>query len=189
MDDILNLLQTYHYFILFPLSIVGGAAVAIVCGFLIFQHQFSFLPVITIIVLGDMIGDSFLYIIGRWGMEFMRRHGYRVGVTPEKLEKASDLFGDHHHKAVYISKLAMAIGIVGLVAAGCIKVNFWHYIRICMTVTFIRSVLLIGLSYSFGYAYKEIEQTMNVYVAWFSAAVFVFVLWWLIHRFKRNALK
>jgi len=188
MQDILHLLQQYHYYILFPLAIVGGAVVAIVSGFLISLNQFSFLPVISIIILGDMIGDTILYSIGRWGMVLLQRHGYRIGITTDKLDKASELFGEHHRKAVYLSKIAMAIGIVGLVAAGCLRVNYWHYMRICITVTFIRSVILIVIGYFFGSAYKEIERMMNVYAAWFCVALFAVIVWWAIQQFKKSKI-
>ena len=190
MNDILHLLQQYNYLFLFPLAIIGGVLTAIVSGLLISLHQMSFVPVLAILLAADITGDTLFYMMGRWGMGFLQRHGYRVGITKEKLDKAADFFNLHHRKAVYFSKMAMAIGIVGLIAAGCLRVNFWRYLLICVTVTFFRSIILICIGYFFGNAYHEIEKSLNVYVAWFTLGILLIALLWGIQQFKkRNAKK
>ncbi len=186
MNDILHLLQQYNYLFLFPLAIIGGVLTAIVSGLLISLHQMSFVPVMAILLAADITGDTLFYMLGRWGMGFLQRHGFRIGITKEKLDKATDFFNLHHRKAVYFSKLAMAIGIVGLIAAGCLKVNFWRYLLICVTVTFFRSIILICIGYFFGNAYHEIEQSLNVYVAWFTLGILLIALLWGIRQLKKR---
>ncbi len=189
MNDILHLLQTYNYLLLFPLAIIGGVVTAIVCGFLISLHQFNFLPVMAIILAADTTGDTIFYMIGRWGMKLIEKYGYRIGITKEKIDKATEFFNLHHRKAVYLSKMAMAIGIVGLIAAGCLRVNFWRYLLICLTVTFFRSIILVGIGYFFGNAYHQIEKMLNVYVAWFTVAILLIAAVWLINRLRKKAIK
>ncbi len=186
MNDILHLLQQYNYLFLFPLAIVGGVITAIVCGFLISLHQLSFVPVLAILLAADLTGDTLFYMLGRWGMNFLQRHGYRIGITKEKLDKAADFFNLHHRKAVYFSKMAMAIGIVGLIAAGCLRVNFWRYLLICLTVTFFRSIILLIVGYFFGNAYDQIAKALNVYVAWFTVAVLLVAVLWGISLYKKR---
>ncbi len=186
MNDILHLLQQYNYLFLFPLAIVGGVITAIVCGFLISLHQMSFVPVLAILLAADMTGDTLFYMLGRWGMGFLQRHGYRIGITKEKLDKAADFFNVHHRKAVYLSKMAMAIGIVGLIAAGCLRVNFWRYLFICLTVTFFRSIILLIVGYFFGNAYDQIAKALNIYAAWFTVLILFIAALWGFRLYKKR---
>ena len=63
----LHLLMTYRYLILFPLAAVEGPIVALLVGFLISLGYFQFFPAFGIMILGDLIPDSFYYYLGRFG--------------------------------------------------------------------------------------------------------------------------
>ena len=185
MNEILQLLQHYHYIVLLPLAILGGVLVAVSAGFMVALHQFSFLPVFLILILGDAIGDSIFYFLGRSGSTVLYKYGNKIGVTTEKINHAQLLFDVHHRKAIYASKLAMAIGLAGLIAAGCLRINFWKYLFDCLTITFFRALILLIAGYYFGNAYKKIENLLNIYVAIIAVLIGTFAIF-LLFRFLKK---
>ena len=76
-----ELLLTYKYLILIPLSIVEGPVLMIVCGPLIVLGILNPLLVYLIIVFGDIVGDFAQYYIGYRGKRFLPY----FKITEEKL--------------------------------------------------------------------------------------------------------
>ena len=84
-NEIVFLLETYKYLFLLPLAIIEGPIVAIIVGFLTTLKVFDTYISYAILVVGDVIGDSSLYALGRWGTSLLHRHGSRK--RPQKCQK------------------------------------------------------------------------------------------------------
>ncbi|HUZ60693.1 MAG TPA: hypothetical protein VMU83_18125, partial [Hanamia sp.] len=67
METIFYLLLKFRYVILFPLAVVEGPILAVIAGFLCTEGYLNLFIVYTIIVLGDITGDTICYLFGRWG--------------------------------------------------------------------------------------------------------------------------
>jgi membrane protein DedA with SNARE-associated domain len=175
-NEIINLLITYKYIILIPLSIIEGPIVAVIVGFLTTLGIFNFFISYIILVVGDMFGDSAIYAIGRWGSGLTDKYGHKIGITQKRIELTKDFFREHHHKAVTTSKLLHGIGFTGLLVAGNMKIPYLRYVKTCGTITIIQSVVMLVLGVFFGHAYLQISKYINYYAAIVSVSVLVLIL-------------
>lgn len=147
-----------------------------VIGFLITLGYLNPLAVYGIVVLGDMIGDSFLYALGRFGgRRLVSKFGHKIGVTEEKMVRAKEYFHRHHKKALVFSKVIHGIGMAGIIAAGSLRVKYIRFVVICGIVSFVQSAVFLVIGLAFGRAYDQIGQYLNYYAAAGSVLVLVTV--------------
>lgn len=178
----LELLLTYKYVILMPLSIIEGPIIAVVCGFLITLKIMNLFGVYAILVAGDVVGDGVIYYIGYSGKRFLKY--FRV--TDEKLEKAKTYFHENHKKAVIMSKLVHGIGFTGLIAAGASHVPYKRYFKTCTLISVIQSAVMILIGILFGHAYVKIGKYLNYYAAFVSIIALIVALFILVKKYKIN---
>ncbi|MDP2594270.1 MAG: DedA family protein [bacterium] len=165
MDDVIHLLETYKYLILFPLAIIEGPILTVIAGFLVSLGVMNIYIVYAIIVLGDVIGDALYYGLGRFGSGFLHRHGHWVGITSDRLERTKVLYHTHHFKSVVLSKVVYGVGLIGMVVAGSLKMPYKRFMLAAFLVSLVQSAILIIIGIFFGYAYVQIEQYLNEYAA------------------------
>ena len=85
---IIQYILAYKYLILLPFSIIEGPFLAVICGFLVTTKILNPWIVLPIVIVGDIIGDSILYFVGRTGKKALRF--FRV--KEESLEEAKKYF-------------------------------------------------------------------------------------------------
>src|ERR1700679_3523723 len=108
MDHIIYLLTQYRYFILFPLAIVEGPILAVVAGFLCINGFLNLFIVYPIIVLGDIIGDSIVYMFGRWGVPtFIKKMAKGLDINPGKINKVRAYFDSNPNRTISLSKVTL----------------------------------------------------------------------------------
>ena len=180
---IIQLLLTYKYAILIPLSIIEGPIVSVVAGFLTTQGVLNLLLVFLIMIIGDIIGDGIFYFIGYKGKKLF--HYFKI--NEEKIEKAKIYFQENHNKAIAASKIMWGIGTAGLIAAGALHVPYKRYFKTCALYSFGQSFIMIILGIFFGQAYIIIGKYFNYYSALVSILVIAFLLFFVfIRKYKQN---
>ncbi len=163
-EAVIAWLLEYRYFIIFPLTIIEGPILMIICGFLLKLGYFSFLPLYLVLMAGDLIGDIIWYGIGyHWAHPFIKKYGYIVSITEEIFQKVEDVFRRHQNKILFISKITMGFGfaLVTLMAAGAIKIDFKKYMIFNTVGQFVWTGFLIYIGYSFGNLYLTIDKTFR----------------------------
>lgn len=166
MENLILLITKYGYFILFPLAIVEGPTITIIAGLLVFLGILNIFLVYIILLAGDIIGDSLMYLIGRLSSSvFFKWIGSRFGVTDSKVERIKKYFSKHGNKAIALSKYIHGIGIVGLITAGSLKLSYRRYILTCFVATLIQSAILLTVGILFGHAYAQLSKYLNYYGA------------------------
>ncbi len=186
MDNILNLLIEYKYLILFPLAIVEGPILAVIGGFLCISGLMNPGFLYIVIIAGDMIGDSLVYALGRWGVpDFLKRIAGRFGLFASDIEPVRAYFDSNPRKTISLSKITLGIGFAGLYLAGNTKVPYRKYIIICFITSALQYIVYIGLGLLFGAAYKQISQ----YLDFLTALIFVLAASILFVYFIRSRRK
>jgi membrane protein DedA with SNARE-associated domain len=178
--NVIQLLLTYKYLILIPLSIIEGPIVAVICGFLVTLNILNLLLVYVILIIGDIVGDGIIYYIGYSGKRFLKY--FRI--TDEKLEKAKTYFQENHKKAIIMSKLVHGIGFTGLVAAGASHVPYKRYFKTCALISLIQSAVMLLIGILFGHAYEQIGKYLDYYAAGISVVVLIVILFIIIRKYK-----
>ena len=139
-----------------------------------------------VLVFGDLIGDSFYYSLGRLGGSSLAKHGHRIGVTAEKLEKAKQYFANYHHRALIMSKLVYGVGLSGLIAAGALKISFKKYFKTCFFIAVCQSAVLLAVGFFFGSAYLKIGKYLNTYAAIISIVALFLIGFFIFSVIKKN---
>lgn len=161
MNEIIVLLETYKYVILFPLAVIEGPILIIVSGFLVSLGLMNAFIVLPLVIVADVVGDLLHYALGRFGSRFLYAHGHWIGITEEKLTNAKHYFEKHHLKSVASSKLLHGIGFVGLIAAGSLKIPYKRFALTALGVSLVQSSALLVIGVFFGYAYVQIEHYLS----------------------------
>lgn len=185
LESVIHLLSTYRYLILLPLAIIEGPIITIVAGFFVTLGIFNPVWVYLITVAGDIIGDSALYGLGRWGGKTtLNRVGKYFGTSSEKIEKTKLFFKEHGRKAVALSKITHGIGMAGLIAAGSLDIPYWRFARVCFSVTLVQAAVFLVIGLIFGHAYVQISKYLNYFAGIVSIIVLAAILFAIFYKLK-----
>lgn len=188
LQQTVDLLMTYKYVLLFPLSIIEGPIVTVIAGFLSSLQLMNWLAIYGIVIAGDVVGDTSVYAFGRWGGNLFKKHGFRIGVPHERLEVAKQYFTDHHHKALIASKLFHGIGVSGLVAAGILKIPYMRFMRTCLVISLLQSAVFLIVGIFFGHAYQQIGQYFDTYAAIISIIILAVIALIIFLKIKKKGI-
>ncbi len=134
---------------------------------------------------GDLIGDTIYYLIGyRYGHSFIRKFGKYVGVTEEKVAKATIIFNKHHEKILIVSKITNGFGlaIAVLITAGMTRLSFVRFFFFNLAGELVWAGLLLSGGYYFGTWYTQIDSWVGR-ISIGVGLVFVIVLFFQFNRY------
>ncbi len=167
LGNIITTLETGGYILLFPIAVMEGPIVSVIAGFLVSLGIFNLFIVYAIIVVGDVLGDAFWYLLGRHGGNWRYTQPIRkfFKLTPERIESTKHRFQTHRYKMMMASKLIHGVGSAGLFTAGLVRVPYLSFATTCLVVTLGQAALFVGLGYFFGEAYEVIGQYLDYFAA------------------------
>ena len=185
MDPLLSALVEYRYLVLLPLAVIEGPVVTVTGGFLCTLGILDPLRTFAIVVSGDLIGDSLLYVLGRFGgarLLFCCRY---LRIADGEIARARTHFRAHERKALVLAKILHGIGATALVTAGALKMPYGRFISTCTVIAIVQSALLLALGVHFGHAYAQLSTHLNQFAALtiaLAVAIATFVLYRLMAR-------
>ncbi|MDO8676322.1 MAG: DedA family protein [Candidatus Azambacteria bacterium] len=187
-QQIIALLVSYKYLILFPLAIAEGPIITVIAGFLSSLGRFNIYAVYAVVVAGDVVGDGVYYAFGYYGRQkFTERWGRLVGITTERVLRLEKHFEKHSGKTLVIGKLSHAVGGVVLVAAGMAKVRFWKFIWYNFISTLPKSLILLLIGFYFGETYNKINKYFDyTAIGTISLAVIFFVTYFVVRKVSKK---
>jgi membrane-associated protein len=187
MDHIVYLITQYKYLLLFPLAIVEGPIVAVIAGFLCTHGFLNPLLAYPVIVLGDIIGDTICYSMGRWGVpKFLKKIGFRFGSNPKSIDRARIYFDSNPARTVALSKITLGIGVAGIYIAGNARIPYGKFIRICLITSLVQYLFYLGIGLLFGEAYIQINHYLNYVASIFIIAAFAAILFFIIRAKQKK---
>ena len=187
ITKIFQLISFYKYALIFPLAIVEGPIITIIGGFLSSIGQLNLLYTYLIVVAGDIVGDTGLYYLGKYGSKSFTFNWLKfIGITRERVLFAEKQFLRHPKKIFSVGKISHGGGAAVLFAAGLVKFPFRKFIMINIILTLIKSVILLLIGYYFGQAYVHIKQYLD-YIAVLSGMLFI-VLYLLFIKYSSKYL-
>lgn len=168
MQEWLIQLSTHYTFLVYLIIVVlacaEGPILSMIFGVLIKLGYFHFWPIYAALMLGDLIGDTVWYYVGRrYGHRFVRRFGKYVSVSEDNISQVTQAFHRYKHPILFLSKISNGLGfsIVTLITAGMIKIPFGRYLFTNLLGQFIWSGLLIGVGYFFSEAYMQVDTWLS----------------------------
>ena len=172
LQNIFEWVEIYKYLIIFPIVVVEGPIIIIICGFLVSLGKLDFWTAYFLLVIGDVIGDILYYYIGRYGRTWLASGILkRAGVTPERMKKLELHFSKNAGATLLIAKFVHFLGGATLITAGAAKTRFRVFIYYSILGTLMKTMLLMLIGYLFGSQYLKIDN----YLAYYSYAIIILV--------------
>lgn len=180
LTEIITFVQAYRYWAILPFALFEAPLMSIVIGFFAATGYVSFLPAFGIVVAGDFIGDTALYVFGRWCRPLFEKIGVHLNIAPARARKVLEYFGRRDRRAIVISKLVHGVGFTGLIVAGSVRVPYARFAVTCVIVTILQSAVLAVIGMFSGKAYESVAH----YLGYFDivAAAFLLLVVFVLYR-------
>jgi membrane protein DedA with SNARE-associated domain len=176
--------------------LIGASAVVAVpgtelpmlfAGFNVYQHHLTLVGIILAGVLGDVIGASVAYTIGRFAsQELIERHGAKIHAKPADLERAHSWFERYGSGTILVSRWLPVVRAAFPYAAGVARMSYWRFV----TMATLGSIVWIGglglLGKAVGHQWQTWKHHLD-YVDYAGIAILVVVIIWGIVRWVRRA--
>jgi membrane protein DedA with SNARE-associated domain len=111
---------------------------------------------------GAVIGDNIGYWIGRrFGRGFLERHGHRIFISEERLEKADAFYRKHGGKTVFLARFVPVARSVGIILAGVSEMPWKRFFLYDIAGAVLWAIGNATLGYLAGASYPTWERYAN----------------------------
>jgi len=156
-QQLLNFIQQYDYWILYPLMIIEGPIITLIGGGLaamgILQAEIVFL----LSVLGDLTMDIGLYYFGLYGDKRLRRWIARHRKLELRRKQVRKFFKNHGGKIIFFVKISSGLCYITFITAGMTRMPLKKFLFFSLVGGIIWSGLLVTIGYFYGHLYQEIS--------------------------------
>ncbi len=191
LEDIFVILEKFKYLAIFPITIFEGPIVIILSGFLTKLGFLNIYIIVPLLVIGDLIGDSLYYAIGRYGSKFnwVKKMGEILGYREKGEEMLKSHFEKHTVKTLLLAKITHGVGAVVQVTAGIAGVSFGKYFLLQMIGTIPKTLILFFIGFYLGNSYVKINGYLDIiYYAVVSVAL-IGLLYIIYKKYSREAIE
>lgn len=165
LNTVVGLLHAHGLVLLAPLAVLEGPIVSVLAGWLVQLGLLNFVAAYAVVVLGDLFGDTLLYLLGRWGLKRMSlRWRARLGLRRVRMEELATHFRTKGGRTLVVAKLTHSLGFAALLVAGAVRMPFGTFLWYNLLGTLPKSLAFILLGYGLGHFYARIDS----YIFWAS---------------------
>lgn len=177
--EILALVQAHGILILAVLAVFEGPIVTVIAAWLASLSILSLPQVFICVVLADLVGDTVLYLAGRFAPDWLPVAWARyLGLSRRRVARFLRGFRDNGPRLLVFGKLTHAAGFAMLIAAGAARMPFWQFVLVNTLATVPKSVFFITVGYLGGSAFAAIGQWLFLFSLVVGGVVALFVVWW-----------
>lgn len=140
--------------------IAPGETTVIVGGVIAGQGEIELLPLIGLVWMSCVLGDSASFLLGRrLGRDFLVRHGPRFKIDSHRLEKVESYFDRHGGKTILIGRFIGLVRAVSPFVAGASGLAFGRFLPFSVIGCGLWSSLFTVLGFLF---YRSFDQVAGV---------------------------
>lgn len=166
------------------LAIVGGfipgATAIVLLGFMCARGYLNIYVLMTVTMLGAVLGDSASYWLGSKGTHLFKQENRFL--KARHLDMGQKFFNRHGNKSIFLGRFIGIIRPMVPFAAGLSRINYKVFIFWNVLSGFIWSVSHIYVGYFFGSAFKLIEAWSVRISVILVILVLVGILFWLLAK-------
>ena len=163
---ILDLFARYGYAVVFGgvfLENMGlpvpGETMLLAGAALAHHGQLSLRWVIVTAIAGATLGDNLGFLLGRHGgRRIAERHGWRVGLTADRLAGFDQFFHLHGPKAVFAARFITGLRVVGALLAGSSGMSWPVFLFYNATGAIVWCTAVAFAGYSLAYSWDTLER-------------------------------
>ena len=133
-------------------ALLAGAALA-------HFGQLSLFRVIVTAIAAAILGDNLGFFIGRHGgRRIAERHGWRIGLTPDRLGEFDRFFDRHGPKTVFAARFITGLRVIGAVLAGGSGMAWPVFLVYNASGAVVWCTAVAGAGYSLAYSWATLER-------------------------------
>ena len=163
---LINLFARYGYFVVFGGVFLENAGLpvpgetALLAGAALAHYgQLSLVRVILTAIAAATLGDNLGFFIGRrGGRRLADRHGWRIGLTPDRLAEFDLFFQRHGPKTVFAARFITGLRVIGAVLAGGSGMRWPVFLFYNATGAMVWCTVIAGAGYSLAYSWATLER-------------------------------
>ena len=161
-----DLFARYGYFVVFFGVLLENAGVPVpgetilLAGAVLARLGHLSLPwVISIAIMGAVLGDNVGFFIGRrGGRRLLERHGSLLGLTQARLDQFDAFFARHGAKTVFVARFVTGLRVVGAVLAGASTLRWGRFLVFNAAGAVAWATTFGAVGYLLGYSWETIER-------------------------------
>jgi membrane protein DedA with SNARE-associated domain len=168
------------------IGVPGTEPTMLFAGFNVSEGHQTLLGIIVFGVIGDMLGASIAYTIGYYGRrELLERHGSKLHVSPERLNRAHRWFENRGAPVIFVSRLIPFVRAAFPYVAGVAEMSFARFFALALAGSIVWITALGVLGKAVGSNWETWRRHLEVvdYVA--IALVVLGVVYLVIRRVRR----
>ncbi len=186
----LNLNETvlvWGYPAMFLLMIIEGPIATLTAAFFSSLGYFNFAIVFILSVLGDIIGDIIIYLLGFWkGEKFFKGAVKFLGLNKVLAKKLKRKFKEKGSSLIFFAKATSGMGYAIFTLAGVFRFDFKKFLKFSFLGGIVWSTFLVSIGYFFGFMAREI----NVYIEYVGYVLFFLLVGtFLILSYSKKVFK
>lgn len=188
LQELINLIISNGYLLLFLAIVVEGPIFTVIAGFLSAMGVLDLYVSFFVALLGDLTGDIIYYSLGYFGKEkILLKFNKFFKLTLDKIGKVEKLFEKHPAKTLALGKISHGIGSLFLFAAGLAKVPFYKFLILDTIPSIPKSILLILIGFYFGESYNKINTYFDyAAIGTFFLFISLVIIYFLIKKIAKN---
>lgn len=139
--------------------LVPGETILIISGAVAGQGVINLYLLLGLAWLCAFLGDSFSFLLGyKLGNDFLRKHGSKVGMTPERLDTVEEYFAKHGGKTILIGRFVGLVRAFAPFVAGSSKMSYKAFAPYSILGSGLQVSAAIILGYIFS---KNIDKAID----------------------------
>ncbi len=166
--------------------VAPGETVVIAGGVIAGEGTISLLPLIAIVWICAILGDTTSFFIGRrLGRSFLEKHGPRVKITHERLDQVDGYFDRHGGKTILVGRFIGLVRALAPFIAGSSGLSYRRFIPYSIIGTGLWSTIFCTLGYIFWRSFDRVAHVAGQAIFGFGVTVAVIV--GVVVAYKRRA--
>jgi membrane protein DedA with SNARE-associated domain/membrane-associated phospholipid phosphatase len=156
--------------------VAPGETVVIAGGVIAGQGEIELIPLIGLVWVCAILGDSTSFYIGRrLGRSFLERHGPRFKITHERLEQVSGYFDRHGGKTILIGRFIGLVRAIAPFIAGSSGLAYRRFLPYSVVGTGLWATVFCVIGYLFWRSFDQVVHLVGQALFGFGITVAVIV--------------
>ena len=152
--------------------VAPGETVVIAGGVIAGQGEISLLPLIALVWLCAVLGDTTSFYVGRrLGRGFLERHGPRFKITAERLDQVDGYFDKHGGKTILIGRFIGLVRAIAPFIAGSSGLPYRRFVPYSIVGTGLWATTFCVLGYIFWRSFDKVASIAGQAIFGFGVTV------------------
>jgi membrane protein DedA with SNARE-associated domain/membrane-associated phospholipid phosphatase len=165
--------------------VAPGETVVIAGGVIAGEGTISLLPLIAIVWICAILGDTTSFYIGRrLGRAFLEKHGPRVKITPDRLEQVEGYFDRHGGKTILIGRFIGLVRALAPFIAGSSGLSYRRFIPYSIIGTGLWATIFCTLGFIFWRSFDRVAHIAGQAI--FGLGVTIAVIVGIVVTYRRR---